>query len=64
MTTYLFIWTILAGANSSPSFPRWQSGWINSGEFRDGQACTKVAQNLGIEKSNFRCINKMTGEVY
>lgn len=57
MTTYLFIWTILAGASQAQAqHPHtaikavWKSQWVNAGAFKhDG--CHKAAKNLGLSKT-------------
>lgn len=68
MTTYLFIWTILAGASQAQAqHPHtaikavWKSQWVNAGAFKhDG--CHKAAKNLGLSKTEYRCIGQ-DGEV-
>lgn len=60
MIVYLFIFTVTAGASSTsgPSYQKahWKSQWQNAGTF-SMQGCHKAAANLGLAKTEYRCID-------
>lgn len=51
MTTYLFIWAVIA---SKVSFVYYD--WRNLGSFESVVACEKAAAKLGYNKDTFRCV--------
>ena len=66
MSTYLFIWTIMAGSltSGSPSAsPVWKAQWTNAGVFDSPVACQRAAANLGLNMQEYRCLSKKEGEV-
>lgn len=56
MTTYLFIWTILAAGGSHTS-PHIHAQWVNNGSFKNTVSCNRAAANLGLKPNEYRCIN-------
>lgn len=54
MTTYLFIWTVIASKGSS--IYSTHNDWRNLGSFESVAACEKAAAKLGYNKDVFRCI--------
>lgn len=66
--TYLFIWTILAGGTSMMGQHtygglNWKAQFVQAGAFDLPEACHKAAANLGLSKTDYRCILQHTGDV-
>ena len=63
MTVYLFIWTITAGATTTPRLSanyqeaNWKGQWVASVKFDRPEFCHKAAANLGLAKTEYRCID-------
>ena len=62
MTTYLFIWAVMAGAtatNGSANYQtaNWKGQWTTSVKFERPESCHKAAANLGLKKEEYRCID-------
>jgi hypothetical protein len=68
MTTYLFIFAIMAGASTTPTLtanyqiPNWKGQWQYATAFDRPEHCHKAATNLGLKKEEYRCLD-ITGEL-
>lgn len=67
MTTYLFIFAIMAGASSTSGnaiyqIPNWKGQWQYAAKFDRPEYCHKTAANLGLKKEEYRCLD-ITGEI-
>lgn len=68
MTTFLFIWTVLAGGTSMSGQHtygglNWKAQWVNAGQFQSPEACHKAAASLTIPKTEYRCLSATYGDV-
>lgn len=57
MNAILYVWMVVAAGSGG----RLYHGWVNTGEYATPAACVSAANQLGMSKDTFRCINKTTG---